>query len=107
MVTNDIGAKLHHRSVIGEKLTKSEKIQLEEWYARMDANEAALLAANAPRSLSKDEMEELRKMVKKSMGQVEFLIKKIKELDGKNEELRKQNEELKKLAMQLIAKKAA
>ena len=108
MVTDEIGAKLHHRFVLGEDLTEAEKGQLNDWYARMDAEEAALLRKNYRGHVpTEEELEELRAKTRDAANLLEFLLGKIKSIEENNENLRKQNKILLEKVDLLLKRKAA
>jgi hypothetical protein len=48
MSTDTAGQQLHDRATRGESLSAEERAQLNAWYARLDAEEGAVLAAAAP-----------------------------------------------------------
>ncbi len=44
MSTDTVGQQLHDRATRGEPLSTEERAQLDVWYARLDAEEGAVLA---------------------------------------------------------------
>jgi hypothetical protein len=48
MSTDTAGQQLHDRATRGESLSAEERAQLDAWYARLDAEEGAVLAGAVP-----------------------------------------------------------
>lgn len=98
MVSIERGQELHGRACDGEVLTDSERVELESWYAEMDAEEERAL--NLPPSISPTN-DELRSQIRDRMEEVKTTLDEIKQIEERNVELRRQNEELTRL---LVAK---
>ncbi|HFA50418.1 MAG TPA: hypothetical protein ENJ95_15500 [Bacteroidetes bacterium] len=108
MVSNEIGAELHHKFTLGKPISDKEKKLLKEWYARMDAEEAAMFRQNAPKHVpTEKDLKLLRDKVKKAEAVFEALLASIKKIEERNEELREQNMFLMEQVSQLLKKKAA
>jgi len=56
-ITDELGAKLHHRSVLGEELSETDREMLQSWYEAQDRLEAEQLGL-ASRRRSVTELEE-------------------------------------------------
>jgi hypothetical protein len=83
MITDEIGARLHDRATRGNSLTPEERLSLEAWYARHDAEEMATLAA-AP--LSQD-VTAMRERMKETLAQLVTVTQRIHALAVENERL--------------------
>jgi len=81
---------LHDRAARGESLSATERVALEAWYARQDAEEMALLAG-AP---SASNLEALRAQVEEARNQLRDASERIQMQSAENERIRREIAEL-------------
>jgi hypothetical protein len=81
---------LHQRAARGEALSAVERVELEAWYARQDAEEMALLAS-AP---SSGNLEALRAQVDEARTQLRVVSGRIQAQAAENVRLRREIAEL-------------
>jgi uncharacterized protein involved in exopolysaccharide biosynthesis len=77
---------LHDRAARGESLSAAERAELEAWYARLDAEEMALLAG-AP---SPGDLEALRAQVDEARDQLRDASERIQAQAAENERIRRE-----------------
>jgi len=99
MVADELGQKLHDRATRGGVLSAEERGQLEEWYAKMDREEAEMLGLAAPANTT----DELRAQVDSALAQLVAAAKRVQELAKENDALRR---EIASLRRQLIPQPA-
>jgi type IV pilus biogenesis protein CpaD/CtpE len=98
MAKSERGQELHERYCNGEQLTSDERAELDAWYSRMDAEEAAMLNLNSPASSTN---EVSRAELRARLCELQDTLGEIRGIEERNEILRQQNEELKR---QLVSK---
>jgi len=87
---------LHHRATLGEALTPEESAALVDWYARLDADEAALFR----RTERPAQVVLIQQQIDVTVAQLEVISQHIRETMQVNEQLR---QEIADLHSQLIA----
>ena len=92
MNENEKPQTLHQRSVLGESLTREEQTELQNWYETSDREENSILNNSQP----VQNIEELRRNLKKITDQTAEVNREVKNLISKNEQIRRENQELKK-----------
>jgi septal ring factor EnvC (AmiA/AmiB activator) len=86
MISDKRGMQLHDRATMGEPLTDDEQVQLEDWYAQKDAEEAAMLGiTNQP-----DQREQLRAQIQVGLAQIQAVTQSIRQVSEENEGLRQE-----------------
>jgi septal ring factor EnvC (AmiA/AmiB activator) len=86
MISDKRGMQLHDRATMGELLTADEQVQLEDWYAQKDAEEAAMLGiTNQP-----DQREQLRAQIQVGLAQIQAVTQSIRQVSEENEGLRQE-----------------
>ena len=99
IIPDEIGQKLHDRATRGEPLTAEEQALLQNWYTRLDQEEAAQLsAAPVPSRLA-----DLQSSVQQATAQVVEQAQRIEALTAENAQLRQEIVSLQRL---LTAKRA-
>ncbi len=87
ILDDDLAAKLHLQSVLGEPLSAEEQTQLQAWYDAGDREEAEMLRANRRRRLIEDGIED---RILETVKLIETLLKRIREVEAENESLRQE-----------------
>jgi hypothetical protein len=83
MIPDEVGTRLHDRATRGEPLTPAERVSLEAWYARHDADEMALFAA-APEP---QDLAAMRERMKDTLARLVTITQRIHALAVENERL--------------------
>jgi hypothetical protein len=86
MSADTAGQRLHNRATRGEALSVEEQAQLEEWYARLDREEAAALAGTHPPA----SVTELRTQIKASLAELAAATQRNQALAAENAALRQE-----------------
>ena len=87
-MAEDVSAKrMHDRVTRGETITDAERLRLEAWYERQDAQEDALLNSSA--SPPSTGLEALRDEVASALTQLSSVTHQIQMLAEENEALRR------------------
>ncbi len=95
---SDAGQHLHDRASRGEPLSAEENAQLQEWYARQDQEESALLAAAPPPR----ELAELPALIERTTAQVVTEAQRVQALTAENARLRREVAELQKQLLEKL-----
>ena len=104
MTTDDQARQLHDRATRGEALAPEERTLLDEWYAREDREEGALLSRNASTSQA---TEALRSQVDAALARLSTEAQRIQSLAARNDALRQEVAELhRRLAQKLVTQSA-
>jgi predicted RNase H-like nuclease (RuvC/YqgF family) len=77
--------QIHDRATRGEPISAEERSQLDQWYARMDAEEGALLNRGQPQELAA-----LRGRIDAAVAQVRVVTQRIQTLTTENETARRE-----------------
>lgn len=93
MNTDTSGQQLHDRATRGETLSAEERAQLAEWYARLDREEAAVLA----RALPAGDLASLAAQIESSVVHLATVTQRIQVLAEKNREATLSPEEAEEL----------
>ena len=88
MTNRNSAQLLHDKATRGGTLTKAEQAELDAWYARQDAEEAAQLAVF---SASSPALAALRAEVSAATRQLNEVAQRIQAQSDENEKLRQQN----------------
>jgi septal ring factor EnvC (AmiA/AmiB activator) len=86
MISDERGMQLHDRATVGEPLTADEQVQLEDWYAQKDAEEAAMLGLRD----QPDQREQLRAQIQVGLAQIQAVTQSIRQVSEENEGLRQE-----------------
>jgi septal ring factor EnvC (AmiA/AmiB activator) len=92
MLTDEAARQLHDRATRGMTLSADEQAELNAWYARQDAEEAAMLAAAQP----PDDLSQLRSQLDDALSQIAAVTQRIREQTTANEQLKREINELKR-----------
>lgn len=87
------------RRTRGEALSNQEQAELEQWYARLDRDESAMLA----RTVASPKLAELEAQVAQATAQLQSVTQRIQTLSAENAVVR---QEIADLQRQLIQKSA-
>ena len=98
MQSDEQGQTLHDKLTRGEALSDQEQAELQQWYARLDRDESALLARTVPSTVA-----ELEAQVATAMAQLQGVTQRIQTLTADNAVVR---EEIADLQRQLAQKSA-
>jgi uncharacterized protein YceH (UPF0502 family) len=90
MSIDKVGQRLHDRATHGESLTAEEQVQLDQWYARQDGEDAATLTRNP----SAQSIHGLQAQVDAAVAQLLEVSQRIKTQAAENEKLRREVAEL-------------
>src|SRR5258708_39045778 len=77
--------QIHDRATRGEPISAEERSQLDQWYARMDAEEGALLNRGPPHDLAAQ-----RGQIDAAVAQVRVVTQRIQTLTAENETVRRE-----------------
>ena len=103
MIDQQLGLELHDRFTRGLSLTKSEHLQLEQWYVEQDSLEAQdLNLSETPTSVLS-----LQVQVEAALHQITLLTQQIQQIISDNQQLKIKNEQLSIQVAQLYGSKAA
>jgi len=98
MISDKLGAQLHHRAVLGEELTADERMQLEAWYAKQDLAELEAFS----RSGGNFDAAALRADIDAALRRLEMLTGQVRRVSDENERLHAEISVLQqRVAMQL------
>lgn len=86
MTADEQARQLHDGVTRGETLTADEQMLLNEWYARQDHEESAVLAGMSPPQT----LAELRSQVDAAVAQLQSAAKRIQALTTDNENVRQE-----------------
>ncbi|SRR6266540_5896339 len=93
MIPMERGLELHGKACASVELSDSEKIELDAWYAQMDAEEAKELHIGFE---GHPTIEELQEKLRSDWARIATIVEEIQALDAASEALRKQNDALKR-----------
>jgi hypothetical protein len=96
MTPNTPEQQLHERAARGEALTAEERLQLDEWYARLDREEGFALAQAA----SGTSRAELQGQIEHTLADLALLTQRIQALTAENATLRQEVVGLQRLLAQ-------
>ena len=99
MTNKEFGRELHDRLTRGKALSDQEQAELEQWYARLDRDEGAVLA----RTVASPKLAELEAQVAQATAQLQSVTQRIQTLSAENAVVR---QEIANLQHQLIQKSA-
>ena len=99
MTNEELGRALHDRLTRGEASSNQERAELEQWYARLDWDEGAVLA----RAVASPKLAELEAQVAQATAQLQSVTQRIQTLSAENAVVR---QEIADLQRQLIQKSA-
>jgi hypothetical protein len=103
MTTDDIGKQLHDRATRGQSLTAEERKFLDEWYRRLDEEEAQQLAKTATAPNQRATHAEIDKL----LAQLVLSAQRMQAVAAENEKLRQEIEDLhRRLAEKQTARSA-
>ena len=100
MVTDEYAQQLHTRSAQGDALTNAERATLEAWYAKLDAEEEAMLSA----SWALQTPAALQEQINLLLVKLQVETARLKELDEQNEALRQEIAGLKQRLAEAVAR---
>ncbi len=86
MSKDDLGRSLHDRATRGAVLSAEEQAQLDEWYAQLDQEEAALLSGNRPAP----GLASLQAQVDAAVAQLVTTTQRIQTMTAENEAVRQE-----------------
>jgi hypothetical protein len=92
MTADSEAQALHHRATLGGTLTPEELVRLEQWYAKMDQEEAAMFANAKPST----DLNRLRKQLDEALTEVVATAQKIRTQEAENVRVRGEIESLKR-----------
>ncbi len=98
MISEDTTKKLHDRFSRGEALSTKEQKQLEDWYARQDADESQMITATS----KEKNITLLQKQVEAALYRLTTVTKHIQEVETQNESLRREIASLRRQMMQRV-----
>jgi hypothetical protein len=78
--------QLHDRATRGEPLSAEERAQLQDWYARLDREEATLL----DRAFATTSLAELQSEIETTLAELATVTQHIQTLTGKNAAIRRE-----------------
>jgi uncharacterized coiled-coil DUF342 family protein len=103
MSTDTAGQRLHDRATRGEALSDDERAQLEQWYARLDQEEAAALAG-ARRSA---DITVLRAQIDACLTQLATVTQRVQALTAESAAMRQEIAALQRLLAQKLTTQPA
>lgn len=90
MISDDVGKLLHDRATRGQSLTAEERNLLNEWYRRLDEEEARQFAEAQAASTPNETRDDIDKL----LAQLSLSAQRMRVLAAENDQLRREIEEL-------------
>lgn len=103
MTTDEQAQELHDKTTRGIAISSDERLVLEEWYARLEQQETALLAGRD----GTEALAALQARVDAALAQVLAITQRIRTLTAENEALRREIEDLHRQLAQKASKQPA
>jgi predicted nucleic acid-binding Zn-ribbon protein len=94
MIVDPVAQALHHKFTLGGVLTPEEQERLQQWYAKMDEEEAAMFAK--ARERERERTNALQTEIDEASAKMFAEVAKIQALESENERLRDEIEVLKR-----------
>jgi hypothetical protein len=104
MMVDPMLQALHHKSALGGTLTPEEQTRLQQWYAKLDEEEAAMFAKTMT---PLEDLNKLRKQVDDVLAQIVATAQKMRAQEAENERLRMEIEALKRMLAQKMTAQPA